>query len=52
VKAFPTWIINGVTAEGELDFDQLEAALQPPAQQPEAAAPAAADAALAAPAAQ
>jgi hypothetical protein len=24
VKAFPTWVINGVTTEGQLELDQLE----------------------------
>lgn len=27
VRAFPTWVINGRTVEGELTFEQLEAEL-------------------------
>jgi len=30
VKAFPTWIINGRSYEGELDLDQLADALASP----------------------
>jgi hypothetical protein len=27
VKAFPTWVINGATTEGQLELSQLEAML-------------------------
>ena len=34
VRAFPTWVINGRTVEGELSLDALEAELASPKGQP------------------
>jgi alkyl hydroperoxide reductase subunit AhpF len=30
IKAFPTWVINGQVTEGELDLEQVAAALEAP----------------------
>jgi hypothetical protein len=30
IKAFPTWVINGQITEGELDLEQVAAALEAP----------------------
>ena len=34
VRAFPTWVVNGRTVEGELSLDALEAELAAPKGQP------------------
>ena len=34
VRAFPTWVVNGRTVEGELSLDELEAELAAPKGQP------------------
>jgi|LauGreSBDMM110SN_4_FD.fasta_scaffold606047_1 hypothetical protein len=34
VRAFPTWVVNGRTVEGELSLDALEQELEAPKGQP------------------
>ena len=34
VRAFPTWVVNGRTVEGELSLEALEAELEAPKGQP------------------